>query len=157
MLSIGVLYSGIIHLMGRAVPMSFSYNTDPFRLYTMEIITNGIHAGFERDNVDMKTVEEKVAKLFIAVDSRDWAAAGGCLAEQVLLDYSSMSGEPPALLKAGDIIDAWKTVLPGFQATHHQLGNVLSSAAQSEASLFCYGTATHYLELPSLAAERAKA
>ncbi|MNM19545.1 hypothetical protein D3C81_298550 [compost metagenome] len=94
----------------------------------------------------MTTAEDTVVELFVAVDSRDWDGVRKCLADQVLLDYSSMNGQPPAVLSANDIIDSWGNVLPGFNSTHHQLGNMLVRANPSEASLFCYGTATHYLE-----------
>ncbi|WP_084065250.1 nuclear transport factor 2 family protein [Paenibacillus stellifer] len=94
----------------------------------------------------MTKAEDAVVELFVAVDSRDWDTVRRGLADQVLLDYSSMNGQPPALLSANEIIDSWRNVLPGFDSTHHQLGNMLVRANQSDASLFCYGTATHYLE-----------
>jgi hypothetical protein len=36
-----------------------------------------------------------------------------------------MAGEQPANLTSGQIIDSWKGLLPGFDKTHHQLGNYL--------------------------------
>lgn len=94
----------------------------------------------------MRHVEEQVKRLFIATDSKDWETVIDVFADEVELDYSSMSGQPAALLKPGNIVDAWKTILPGFTWTRHQLGNILSTKEDKHASVFCYGTATHYLE-----------
>ena len=90
--------------------------------------------------------EETVVEMFVGVDSRDWDKVKLCFEDQVLLDYSSMNGLPPAVVYAEEIIQSWKNVLPFFKATHHQLGNMLSYVNQLEATVFCYGTATHYLE-----------
>ena len=75
---------------------------------------------------------ETVNQLFIGVDERNWEQVSKVFADTVLLDYTSMAGGEPALLTSQQIIDSWKGVLPGFDTTHHQLGNY-------------YGTATHYL------------
>jgi len=94
----------------------------------------------------MRNIEAQVKKLFIATDACDWDSVKSIFAESLELDYSSMNGQPAAFLKAEDVIEGWKTILPGFTHTHHQVGNVIVKAQESTASVFCYGTATHYLE-----------
>lgn len=91
-------------------------------------------------------IEEVIYHLFIAVDVRDWKAVRECFANSLLLDYSSMNGQPAAELTADDMIAGWKTVLPGFSCTHHQLGNMLTNDGETVGTVFCYGTASHYLE-----------
>ena len=49
-------------------------------------------------------------------------------------------------LSPKEITDSWKAILPGFTATHHQVGNFQSSIQDEKAHVFCYGTATHFLE-----------
>jgi hypothetical protein len=98
-----------------------------------------------QEEYDM-TMEEMINHLFIAVDLRDWSRVKECFAEKLVLDYSSMNGQPAAELTAEDIIAGWKYVLPGFTCTHHQLGNMIIKAQPTEAAVFCYGTASHYLE-----------
>lgn len=88
---------------------------------------------------------ETVNRLFVAVDSREWNTVKSIFSETVILDYSSMSGGEPAELSADTIIQAWKALLPGFDQTHHQLGNYLININPTTAEVFCYGTATHYL------------
>ncbi|MCE3007909.1 MAG: nuclear transport factor 2 family protein [Bacteroidetes bacterium] len=94
----------------------------------------------------MHTPEETVTQLFIATDQQDWAGVKDAFDTRVLLDYSSMTGSPAAELTPDEIISAWKGILPGFAHTHHQLGNFLTTQDGARAKVFCYGTATHYLQ-----------
>lgn len=84
--------------------------------------------------------------LFISVDQQNWAQAQACFADEVTLDYSSFSGEPATTLRSDAIIESWKGFLPGFKSTHHQLGNFLTQMKEDQATIFFYGTATHFLE-----------
>ena len=91
-------------------------------------------------------VQETISKLFIASDQRNWEGVEAQFAPKVNLDYSSMTENSATTLTPQQITGAWKTVLPGFASTHHQIGNVISEIDGNEAHVFCYGTATHYLE-----------
>lgn len=93
----------------------------------------------------MNQINEKVTKLFVAADQRNWPEVAQAFASKVILDYSSMNGSPPTTVTPDQIIKAWKGILPGFESTHHQLGNFISKANKDTATVFCYGTATHYL------------
>lgn len=94
----------------------------------------------------MNTPEESVLSLFISTDKQDWINVSKIFSEEVLLDYSSMNGNPTVTLKSEEIITPWKTILPGFTHTHHQIGNVQVITKGDSAHVFCYGTATHFLE-----------
>lgn len=95
----------------------------------------------------MNIIQEKISKLFIASDQGDWETVQQCFAEQVILDYASMTGQAASTVTAQQITESWQSVLPGFEYTHHQLGNfIIQKATDSQASVFCYGTATHYIE-----------
>lgn len=92
-----------------------------------------------------QAVLETVNKLFIKTDARRWEQVMEIFADSVLLDYTSMAGGEPATLTPEQIVAAWKGFLPGFEATHHQIGNYLIKVKDNHADVFCYGTATHYL------------
>lgn len=94
----------------------------------------------------MKTINETVAGLFVATDNKEWDIVETIFADKVELDYSSMNGNPAVELSPTQITDAWKTILPGFTHTHHQVGNLITKVNEDVAEVFCYGTATHYLE-----------
>lgn len=94
----------------------------------------------------MNKVQIQVNKFFIAVDACDWETVLSIFDENVDADYSSMSGQPGAVVKATDLVEGWKGLLPGFTHTHHQLGNTIVAEGKGQASVFSYVRATHYLE-----------
>ena len=94
----------------------------------------------------MDNINQTISSLFVATDERNWSELEELFAEKVLLDYSSMTGNPAAKLPAKEIIKSWQGILPGFTFTHHQIGNFNTTAKGKQAQVFCYGTATHYLE-----------
>lgn len=99
-----------------------------------------------RSNMNHTTaITETVTNIFVGADERDWALIEAAFDSKVLLDYSSLSGNPAATLPTGDIIASWKAIFPGFKNTHHQIGNFKITHDDKEANVFCYGTATHYL------------
>ncbi|MEM9340944.1 MAG: nuclear transport factor 2 family protein [Bacteroidota bacterium] len=98
---------------------------------------------------NMTDPEKTVTGLFIATDQRDWQTVQQSFSDEVVLDYSSMNGHPASKLTPAQIIDAWKGVLPGFEHTHHQLGNFRTQVDGNKAAVFCYGTASHYLSDPT--------
>lgn len=87
-----------------------------------------------------------MTKMFIGVDACDWDMVLDCMAETVNVDYSSMTGQPGGEVKTTDLIEGWKGLLPGFDATHHQLGNIISKTKGEDASIFSYVIASHYLD-----------
>jgi len=104
--------------------------------------------GFKtQSNMDTRAaVKSTVNQLFIATDAQNWSGVEALFANEVHLDYASMSGQPASQLQPKQITAAWKMVLPGFTHTHHQIGNFTITIKDDQAHVFCYGTATHYLE-----------
>jgi hypothetical protein len=94
---------------------------------------------------EMNTINTRVTQLFVATDQRDWQQVEDIFAAKVVIDYSSMNGNSAVELTPNQIITAWKSILPGFESTHHQLGNFITEVNGETATVFCYGTATHYL------------
>jgi len=93
----------------------------------------------------MKTPAGAVTQLFVATDEHNWELVETIFANEVKLDYSSMTGDAATMLSPTQITTAWKGVLPGFETTHHQLGNFIVTEKDNTAHVFCYGTAYHYL------------
>lgn len=94
------------------------------------------------DTTDISTA---LARWFAAVDRRDWAAACALMASPFHLDYSSFGAGPAADLDPADVLAGWRTLLPGFDATHHQIGNLDIAAEGKTATVACYVTATHVI------------
>ncbi|MEX0274257.1 MAG: nuclear transport factor 2 family protein [Flavobacteriaceae bacterium] len=94
----------------------------------------------------MNPTLERINILFKATDLRDWETVVQCFSPKVVLDYASMTGQAAATVTPQEIVESWKSILPGFEYTHHQLGNGSTREENRTATAFCYGTATHYLE-----------
>jgi hypothetical protein len=66
-------------------------------------------------------IEHLITKTVIAIfngsDKHQWDVVRHSLADDVLLDYSSLSGHPAAQTKADDIIADWSDFLPKFTFT----------------------------------------
>ncbi|WP_128544421.1 nuclear transport factor 2 family protein [Larkinella soli] len=92
-----------------------------------------------------QSIIDTVNGVFLYSDSHDWDALQTCFADPFVLDYTSMNGGEPATLTPAGIAEDWRGFLPGFQATHHLIGNHRVRLTEAEAAVFCYGTATHYL------------
>ncbi|HEY1369412.1 MAG TPA: nuclear transport factor 2 family protein [Gaiellaceae bacterium] len=87
-----------------------------------------------------------VTRMFVCTDRRDWQGVRAVLADEVYLDYTSLNGGEPAMLPADDLVAAWAGALGGLTSTQHLLGNFLvESLAGDEATVTCYGQATHSL------------
>ena len=87
----------------------------------------------------------QVQKLFAGADERNWKKVKSVMHEQVLLDYSSMTGNPAKTLTPQDICDAWSQFLPGFDRTNHVLSQFNVEANDKEALVRYFGKADHYL------------
>lgn len=95
---------------------------------------------------DKLNIQETISKMFINSDNQNWTEVEAQFAPKVTLDYSSMTGNLAEKVSPTDITTGWKTILPGFTYTHHQIGNFITKINGNKANSFCYGTATHYLE-----------
>jgi SnoaL-like protein len=65
---------------------------------------------------------DAVVVAFLAIDRRDWAAVRAGLTDEVDADYTSLSGGEPERIAADALLERWRALLPGFDATQHHLG-----------------------------------
>jgi hypothetical protein len=102
-------------------------------------MTDPLHLLLEKDRII-----DTINQLFIATDNREWAAVRGCLADNVLLDMTSMTGGAPSRLTGQEVANGWEEGLRRIEAVHHQAGNYRVEVHGDTASAFCYGIASHY-------------
>lgn len=86
-----------------------------------------------------------VQRFFAAVDARDWTAARNLMTSPFHLDYSSFGAGPAADLDPAEILTSWKAILPGFDATHHQLSPLEIQVGGNHATVRACVTATHQI------------
>jgi hypothetical protein len=71
------------------------------------------------------TNADALPRLLYAIDVLDWPAVRQAFADEVRLDYTSLSGGEPETLPGDELIARWQALLPGFDATQHMLGPVV--------------------------------
>lgn len=91
-------------------------------------------------------VVTKVNELFIFTDNKEWEKVQKLFDEKVIFDMTSLMGGQPSELTPKQITDGWDAGLKKIQKIHHQAGNFLVSISGKTADVFCYATATHYLQ-----------
>lgn len=90
-------------------------------------------------------ITNAVQSFFEAVDTQNWAAAKGLMTNPFQLDYSSYGAGPAADLAPADILSCWRSVLPGFDHTQHQLGPLIIEIDGNSATVRAYVTADHQI------------
>lgn len=81
-------------------------------------------------------------------DRRDWDSLPQVFAEQVDLDYASLTGQPPTQLPPTDIVTAWRAGLGALDATQHLLSNHLVDVTGERAVATAQFQAVHVLANP---------
>lgn len=72
-----------------------------------------------RHLVDERAVIRVVDAVDRAVDGRDWAAARSHFAETVRIDFTSLTGQPPATIPSDSLIEGWAGNLKGSKTSLH--------------------------------------
>ena len=104
------------------------------------------HFGQEALGSDNQDIANAVARYFARVDQRDWDGTQALMTNPFHLDYASFGGGDPAYLNPADILAAWSGILPGFDHTHHQIGNLDMQIYGDSARVSCYVIASHSID-----------
>lgn len=91
------------------------------------------------------SASDAVTSMLHAIDRLDWPAIRQAFADRVIVDYSSLSGDPAANVAADDLIAGWRGLLPGFDATQHLTGPVLVSADGASAVARTHVRGDHHI------------
>jgi SnoaL-like protein len=86
-----------------------------------------------------------VPRLAYAEDDRDYDAFRALFAESVLVDMSSLFGEPAYEIGADDLTQRARSVLGGFEYTQHHTSNVVVELDGDRATVRATVNAYHYL------------
>jgi hypothetical protein len=91
-------------------------------------------------------IQDVIATMLGAIDRLDWSAVGAAFAPTVAIDYTSLFGGSAETLPVETLIERWRGLLPGFEATQHLIGPVIVTgnggpAATAETQVRGY----HYL------------
>lgn len=94
------------------------------------------------DQAAVKTVVESVATF---ADRGEYYALEALFAEEFMLDYSALTGQPAELKQPRELMLEWAAVLPGFDRTRHDLSDVIATVEGARASASANVTAGHWI------------
>ena len=92
---------------------------------------------------DREVISDTITQLLHAIDRQDWDGVRAVLAEEVSTDYTTLFGGSPRTQSATELIEGWRALLPGFDATQHLTGPILADVATGTARARCAVTAVH--------------
>lgn len=98
-----------------------------------------------RDQQDVAGVKNVVEGVTALVDLGQFEALETLYAEEVLVDYASLTGEPAARQTARSLMSSWAGALPGFDRTRHELHDVHVDLDGTSAVATADFTADHYV------------
>jgi SnoaL-like domain len=70
-------------------------------------------------------IQTRIATMLNALDSLDWSTVRAAFAPRVAVDYTSLFGGSAETLASDSLLERWRGLLPGFDATQHLIGPVI--------------------------------
>jgi hypothetical protein len=99
----------------------------------------------ELGQLDGVRVAQTITALMCHVDLQDFEAAQRLFAPRVRVDYTSLWGGEPADMAPADLMQAWRGIVLGFEATWHEIGAINVRIQGSSAMANCAVDARHWL------------
>lgn len=87
-----------------------------------------------------------VSSIPLAVDLAHYALAERAFAPQVVIDYTSLWGGVPSTMTPAELMAAWRAIVPGFDATWHELSEVRARVDGSTATATATVDGRHWLD-----------
>jgi hypothetical protein len=86
-----------------------------------------------------------VSSIPLAVDLANYPLAESAFAPKVVIDYTSLWGGTPNTMTPAELMNAWRGIVPGFDATWHELSDVRASVSGSTAIATAAVDGRHWL------------
>lgn len=87
-----------------------------------------------------------VSSIPLAVDRAAYDLAEAAFAPEVVIDYTSLWGGAPATLSPAALVESWRGIVPGFDATWHELGPVSVTIDGASAQAHAFVDARHWID-----------
>jgi hypothetical protein len=86
-----------------------------------------------------------VSSIPLAVDLAAYDMAEKAFAPKVVIDYTSLWGGTPNTMTPTELMTAWRGIVPGFDATWHELSNVTAKVNGNKATAGAFVDGRHWL------------
>lgn len=95
--------------------------------------------------LDREKITATVTRIANHADAQEWELLRTCFTDEIDVDYTSLAGGQPSVVKVDDLITSWRDILAGFDATQHQVTNFVVTLTGNEAQVNAYIRADHFL------------
>ena len=79
------------------------------------------------------------------MDRAAYDLAEEAFAPEIVIDYTSLWGGEPATMTPADLMTAWRGIVPGFDATWHELGPVSVTLEGDTATATAFVDGRHWI------------
>jgi hypothetical protein len=86
-----------------------------------------------------------VSSIPLAVDLAAYDLAERAFAPSIVVDYTSLWGGKPNTMTPAELMTAWRGIVPGFDATWHQLADVTAKVTGSTAEATAFVDGRHWI------------
>jgi SnoaL-like domain len=86
-----------------------------------------------------------VSSIPLAVDLAAYDMAEKAFAPKVVIDYTSLWGGTPNTMTPSELMTAWRGIVPGFDATWHELSKVTAQVNGSKATAGAFVDGRHWI------------
>ena len=122
--------------------------TAPFpasaQLHTKETsMTNTVPSAGDPDSA---RVISTVSSIPLAVDLARYDLAEAAFAPSIVIDYTSLWGGAPQRMTPAELMAAWRGLVPGFDATRHELKDVRAEIDGDRATATAFVDGRHWIE-----------
>jgi hypothetical protein len=96
-------------------------------------------------DIETSKVISVVSSIPLAVDLAVYDLAEQAFAPQVTIDYTSLWGGEPATMAPAELMTAWRGIVPGFDATWHELSDVSATVTGDTATATAFVDGRHWI------------
>lgn len=96
-------------------------------------------------HVEEARIAGVISAVAIYADNRDFRPLERFFAPETTIDYTSLWGGEPQRFAPSALMDAWAGLLPGFDATRHELSDIQVEIGDDAATAQAKVRATHWL------------
>lgn len=109
------------------------------------VLTNPAPALAPLGDPETSRVISVVSSIPLAVDLAAYDLAEQAFAPSVTIDYTSLWGGEPSTMTPGELMTAWRGIVPGFDATWHELSAVKASVSGERATARALVDGRHWI------------
>ena len=97
-------------------------------------------------DADTARIIATVSSIPLAVDLARYDLAEAAFAPSIVIDYTSLWGGEPQTMTPAALMDAWRALVPGFDATRHELRDVTATVTGDRATATASVDARHWID-----------